>query len=108
MNEYNVVLSDYRDYLITLKKSIFKILPLYEESNEYLLSYLNDTIEDVIYVKEIINKLPHGYWYVQTLDNLLILKNDIQELNNHRKIKKRVLGTGSLIQQEINKLNEKE
>lgn len=104
MRNYKVVLDEYIDYLYYLRKAIFKILPLYEERNEYLIGYIDDTIEEVIYVKEIIEELPHGMWYIQTLDSLLILRDEVLKSNNKKKVKKRVFSTGNTIIQQINQV----
>lgn len=106
MNKYRVSIKDYTDYLVFLRKSIFKILPLYEESNKYLIEYIDDAITDVIYVKDIIEELPYGAWYVQTLGSLRVLRDEVSKENNHKKVKKRVLSTGKLVIQQLNLINE--
>lgn len=104
MRDYKVTTTDYRDYLIDLKGAIFKILPLYEENNEFLLEYIDDVIDEVIYVKVIISELPHSVWYVKTLTNLVSLKVKINS-DNHNAVKKKVLNTINLIQKETQLLN---
>jgi len=106
MNKYRVSLKDYMDYLVFLRKSIFKILPLYEENNKYLIEYIDDAIIDVMYVKDIIEELPYGAWYVQTLDSLKVLRDEVTKENNHKKIKKRVLSTGNLVKHQLKLINE--
>lgn len=103
MKDYRLTLNEYADYLTELKGSIFKILPLYEEKNEYLNDYIEDVVDEVIYVKVIINKLPHAYWYVKSLSNLESLVVKVKE-DNHTHVKKKVLNTINLIQKEINEI----
>jgi len=107
MNKYNISFQDYIDYLTHIRKLIFKILPLYEEGNEYLEEYIEDVIEDVVTVKPIINDFPYDEWYIQTLNNLKSLKQQVLLKNNHKKVKKRVLSAGALINRHINKLQNK-
>lgn len=104
MKNYKVTLVDYQEYLTDLKSAIFKILPLYEEDNEYLIDYIDDVIDEVIYVKVIISELPHSVWYVKTLTNLTSLKVKITS-DNHTAVKKKVLNTINMIQKESQQLN---
>lgn len=104
MKDYKVTLVEYQDYLTDLKSAVFKILPLYEESNEYLIDYIDDVIDEVIYVKVIISELPHAVWYVKTLTNLVSLKVKVSS-DNHNAVKKKVLNTINMIQKESQLLN---
>ncbi|MCM3387329.1 hypothetical protein M3649_04170 [Ureibacillus chungkukjangi] len=105
MRNYALTINEYIDYLLTLQDSIFKILPLYEEKNKYLLEYVDETIDEVIHVKKIIEDLPHGYWYVKSLSNLESLLIKVTE-DNHGKVKKKVLSTTNLIGKEIKEIEE--
>lgn len=107
MRDYNVSLDDYTSYLMTLQKSIFKILPLYEEENAYLFDYINSTIDKVIFVKEIIEPLPHGDWYVDVLGNLRQLESLSKLSNSHKKIRKLMFESTGLIQTQINNINKR-
>lgn len=101
MKDYRVSLKDYYDYLKTLQKSIFKILPLYEEDNDYLNEYVNRTLDKVIHVKEIIEPLPYGDWYVDVLCNLKILEELSKSDNNHKKIKQVTFDSTKLLEVQI-------
>lgn len=105
MRNYALTINEYIDYLLTLQDSIFKILPLYEEKNTYLLDYVDETIDEVIHIKTIIEDLPHGYWYVKTLANLKSLLEKVSE-DNHGAVKKKVLNTTNLIGKEIKEIEE--
>lgn len=103
MKNYELTFNEYIDYLLTLQDSIFKILPLYEEKNEFLIDYINETIDEVIYVKRIIEDLPRGTWYIKTLSNLESLLQKVNE-NNHKVVRKKVLYTTNLIGKEIKEI----
>ncbi len=103
MRDYGLTYNEYIDYLLTLQDSIFKILPLYEENNEFLIDYIKETIDEVVYVKLIIDELPHGYWYAKTLSNLESLLHKVTE-DNHGIIKKKVLNITNLIGKEIKEI----
>lgn len=107
MRDYNVSLTDYMSYLKTLQKSIFKILPLYEEENVYLCDYVSSTIDKVVFVKEIIEPLPHGDWYVDVLSNLRQLESLSKESNVQKKVKKLMFESTGLIQTQINNINKR-
>ena len=92
--------NEYIDYLITLRNSIYKILPLYEEENEFLVDYIMDVIDEVEYLKMIIEELPRASWYVKTRTNLYSILFEVYE-NNHSLVRKKVLNTTNLIKREI-------
>ncbi|RKJ73017.1 hypothetical protein D7X33_20975 [Butyricicoccus sp. 1XD8-22] len=103
MKNYGLTSNEYVDYLLTLQDAIFKILPLYEEGNEYLIDYIEETIDEVVYVKTIIEELPRGYWYTKTLSNLESLLQKVAD-DNHAIVKKKVLNTTNLIGKEIKEI----
>ena len=107
MRDYNVSLNDYMSYLKTLQKSIFKILPLYEEDNMYLCDYIESTIDKVIFVKEIIEPLPHGDWYVDVLGNLKHLESLSKLSDSHKKIRKIMFESTGLIEDQIKIINKR-
>lgn len=107
MKDYKVSINDYIDYLKILQKSIFKILPLYEENNKYLTDYIEGTIDKVIYVKEIIESLPNGNWYVETLGNLRKLRDLAEIEGQHKKIKKTMFESTNLIESHIKDISER-
>lgn len=107
MKDYKVSINDYIDYLKILQKSIFKILPLYEENNKYLTDYIEGTIDKVIYVKEIIEPLPNGSWYIEILSNLKKLRVLVEIECQHKKIKKTIFESTNLIESYIKDISER-
>lgn len=95
MRDYKLHPQEYIDYLKFLQKEIYKILPLYERfldqsvDRDNLTNYLAKTIRKIVIVKEIINPLPHGEWYVDVLINLLAIETlIILHEDTHDEIKK--------------------
>lgn len=107
MKDYKVSINDYMDYLKILQKSIFKILPLYEESNKYIADYIEDTIDKVIYVKEIIEPLSNGSWYIEILSNLKKLRILVEVEGQHKKIRKTIFESTNLIESYIKDTRER-
>lgn len=102
---------DYREYLIELIPSIFKILGLYEEENEFLLDYIDSLLRFELYgASESIGELPKSKWYGKTTNKLegieLHLRNgsNPDDTEDHRKIKREVLGITNLIDRQIDHL----
>lgn len=104
MKDYRLTLNEYVDYLTQLQKNIFAILPLYEERNEFITECVDDVVSELIYVKNIINELPHAYWYVKAGSNLEELLVEVGK-DNHKKVRKKVLHTTNLIQKEIDNIS---
>ena len=101
MRNYNVTKKEYMDYLCVLRNNVFKILPLYEENNEYLEMYICDSINRLIYLKEIVSELDNGFWYIEIcceLENLYDLISTIK----HSDLRRRILYMTNLITNEIN------
>lgn len=105
MKDYRVTLNEYEDYLLKLRKNIFAILPLYDEGNEFIHVNVSETIDEVINVKDIINELPNGHWYVKTLANLKSLEIEVVKEDNLKVVRRKVLNTTNLITQEIDSIN---
>ena len=105
MKDYKVTLKDYRKYLTKLRNTVYIILPLYDEGNEFIDVNVDEAIDEVIYVKEVINELPDGYWYVKTLATLLSLKDEVVKEDNLKTVRRKVLNTTKLISKEIENLN---
>lgn len=102
---------DYREYLIRLIPSVFKILHLYEEKNEFLNEYIEFLLEFELYGMSIaIGELPKSMWYGKTvgaLESVLLqfeILSDYEVADNHKKIRKMVLNTTNLIDKQINQL----
>lgn len=102
---------DYREYLIRLIPSIFKILHLYEEKNEFLDEYIGFLLEFELYGMSVaIGELPKSVWYGKTVGALESVLLQLESLsdpdvpNNHKKIRKVVLNTTNLIDKQIDQL----
>ena len=102
---------DYREYLIELIPSVFKILHLYEEENEFLSEYISFLLEFELYgMSNAIGDLPKSVWYGKTVAALesILLKlesdSDPSIPDNHRGIRKAILNTTNLIDKQINRL----
>lgn len=100
MRNYNITNKEYIDYLVTLRNSIFKILPLYEEKSEYLSMYISDTVDKLIYLKYIVPTLIDGYWYVETCCEIERLEHEINSIG-HSELRRKVLNMTNLISSEI-------
>ena len=95
-------------YLESLVNSVFKILPLYEESNVGVKTYVEsllfdlDSYEDVVEVKQ-------GAEYVQLMLTLTSLKKEISKSNSKKAVVKReVFKCINIIKNMIAKLEEDE
>jgi len=102
---------DYREYLIGLISSIFKILPLYEEKNEHLKDYIDSLVNFELYgIKSEIEELPYHIWYQKTLGTLRGIEKQLIELSdpsvpeNHKRIRREILKTTGLIDKQIDQL----
>lgn len=101
----------YREYLISLKDTIFKTLYLYEERNPYIRDYIDSIISFELYgaVSEI-EHLPHSIWCAKTINTLrgidrqLITMSDPDEADNHKRIRKQILMMMNLIDKQIDQL----
>ena len=94
---------EYREYLIVLIDLVYKILPLYEEKNEYLVDYIDSACTEVKGIKKIIGDLPNMIWHHRVLAILEQLKEEVQ-LDQHHKIKKETFKMINLIDKQINEL----
>lgn len=102
---------DYREYLIELISSIFKILHLYEEENEYLSEYIDSLLRFELYgASKSIGNMPKSKWYGETVNKLegidLHIKNssDPNIKEDHRKIRREVLSIVSMLNKQIDNL----
>lgn len=107
---------DYREYLINLIDTVFKILPLYEEKNEHLDEYMDSLLCFELYgVIEAIQNLPHQLWYVKTIATLEGVRKNLvnmddsglsvdESADNHRRIRREILKTTALIDKQIDQL----
>ena len=96
---------DYLSYMHSLKGSIFKILPLYEEGVSTLSDHINKVIFEVHNVKEITPDYD-GAWLVQTHAILNGLIKECNKIDNKPFIKSQVFGILDTIEKQINKLEQ--
>lgn len=103
MRDYKLHKQEYLDYLKFLQKEIYKHLPLYEDGDfEAFLKYVDKSIRKVIIVKEIVNPLPHSYWYVDVLTNLIEMERIVViGEDSHSEIKKLVFDSTNMIKFQI-------
>lgn len=106
--DYKLHTKEYLDYLKFIQKEIYKILPLYERfleesvDRDNLTNYLTKTIRKIVVVKEIINPLPHGDWYVDVLTNLLTIETlVILQKDTHDEIKKYTFDSTNSLKSQI-------
>jgi len=99
-------IKEYKDYLEVIQDSIFKILPLYEEENNFLESYVSDLHYEVKHVLNIIDIMPNGAWYPTTLTGLEYLKEIVAQENRHKAVRKKVLYLTNLIANHLNAIKE--
>ena len=99
--------NDYLGYLRSLRGSIFKILPLYEEEVKTLPEYIKALIFEVHNVKEITTEYD-GAWLVETHAILNGLVNECQIEDNKDIIRSKVLGVVKNISKKIETLEQGE
>lgn len=93
---------EYIAYMHSLKGSIFKILPLYEEGVKTLPDHIKAVIFEVHNVREITPDYD-GAWIVQTHAILNGLINECRLEDNQPLVKSKVFGTIDLIEKQIYK-----
>ena len=103
MIDYKISISDYKIYLINLRSSVFKILPLYEDGNKFLDQYICDVIKEVVKFKEMSHHIPNTKeidWYIKIILTLEVIKDEVKT-EKHSQIKKKVLFITNKIQREL-------
>lgn len=103
---------DYREYLINLIPSIFKLLPLYEKRNEYLLEFIDSLLRFELYgMSESIGDLPKNIWYGKTINTLESIEKhlksefaDPEYADNHKRFRREIFKITALIDKQINQL----
>ena len=103
MIDYKISISDYKIYLINLRSSVFKILPLYEDGNKFLDQYICDVIKEVVKFKEMSHHMPSAKeidWYIKIILTLEVIKDEVKT-EKHSQIKKKVLFITNKIQKEL-------
>lgn len=93
-------------YLNTIVNSVFKILPLYEEQNVGVITYIEslifelDGLQDVITVK-------YSYEYLSLLSNLASIKKEVEKNDSSKLvIKREVFKCINIIKNMVGKLEE--
>lgn len=99
--------NDYLSYMRSLRGSIFKILPLYEEEVKTLPEYIKALIFEVHNVKEITTEYD-GAWLVETHAILNGLVNECQKEDSHDLIRSKILGMVKNISKKIQTLEQGE
>lgn len=104
---------DYIEYLINLIPSIFKLLPLYEERNKYLLDCIDSLLNFELYgASEAIGDLPKSLWYGKTVATLEGIEKLLREgqltdpsvEGNHKRFKREIFKITALIDKQIDHL----
>src|SRR5690606_12842099 len=104
---------DYIEYLINLIPSIYKLLPLYEERNQFLLDNIDSLLNFELYgASEAIGDLPKAVWYGKTVTTLEGIEKSLKEgrltdpelKDNHRRFKREIFKITTLIDKQIDTL----
>lgn len=91
-------------YLDTLINSVFKILPLYEEENVGIETYVESLLFELYGLDKVI-KIENSYEYISLLSTLESIKKNITNLDSEKKvIKREVFKCISIIKNVIGKL----
>lgn len=75
-------------YLEALVNSVFKILPLYEEKNIGINSYIDSLLSELFELDKVI-VITHGYEYISLLASISAVRTEIQKKNSNKPIIKR-------------------
>lgn len=95
-------------YLNSVVNSVFKILPLYEEQNEGVTTYVESLIFELDGLQDII-MIEHSYEYISLLSTLSSVKKELEKENNRKPIIKReVFKCINIIKNMVGKLEEDE
>lgn len=108
--------NDYKEYLHGLIPSIWKLLPLYEEKNEYILDFIDSLLNFELYgVCEAIEDLPKNLWYTKVVATLEGIEKQLQGdfidsscIKNHKKFKREVFKMVGLVNKQLKQLEEGE
>lgn len=91
-------------YLDTLISSVFKILPLYEEKNLGIETYVESLLFELYSLDKVI-KIENSYEYISLLSTLESIKKNITNQDSEKKvIKREVFKCISIIKNTIGKL----
>lgn len=95
-------------YLDTLINSVFKILPLYEEKNVGIETYVESLLFELYGLDKVI-KIENSYEYISLLSTLESIKKEVANSDSEKKVVKReVFKCISIIKNAIGKLEKGE
>lgn len=95
-------------YLDTLINSVFKILPLYEEENVGIVTYVESLLFELYGLDKVFD-IKDSYEYVSILSILESIKEEIQKEDSEKRvIKREVFKCISIIKSTIGKLEKGE
>lgn len=95
-------------YLNSIVNSVFKILPLYEEQNVGVETYVESLIFELDGLQEVI-AIEHSYEYISLLSTLASVKKEVaKESSKKSVIKREVFKCINIIKNMVGKLEEGE
>lgn len=94
------------EYLNSLKNNIFKILPLYEENNKYIISYIQSLKFEIENIDDILSAKFNGEWYIKTIGVLNGLLKECNNKDNLSFVKKEIFSLLKVLDSEIKNLKE--
>lgn len=99
---------EYKLYLSNLIDSVFKILPLYEDKNEFLDEYVESLLQfNLSNARELTEDFEVS-WYIETVTTLTNLKENLKNNSDltHKKVKREVFKLTNLINKELEELGD--
>ena len=99
---------EYKLYLSNLIDSVFKILPLYEDENEFLNEYVESLLQfNLSNARELTEDFEVS-WYIETVTTLTNLKENLKNNSDltHKKVKREVFKLTNLINKELEELGD--
>lgn len=95
-------------YLNSVINSVFKILPLYEEKNVGVITYVESLLFELYGLEEAID-MEHSYEYVSLLSTLESVKKEVSKTESKKSVVKReVFKCINIIKNMVGKLEEGE
>lgn len=95
-------------YLNSVVNSVFKILPLYEEQNVGVKTYIESLLFELHGLEEAVS-IEHSYEYISLLSTLQSVKNEVAKSDSKKSIVKReVFKCINIIKNMVGKLEEGE
>lgn len=95
-------------YLNSVVNSVFKILPLYEEQNVGVATYVESLIFELDGLQDIVT-IEHSYEYISLLSNLSSVKKEVEKEDGRKSVVKReVFKCINIIKNMVGKLGEGE